>query len=584
MLTDPSTSRPHHPIMDRSKRLRPLETNSRPTLPIIELDSPVILLDDDESPSDEISKDLAALERIRKSVQNNLRLRPIRSNGALDPRTSPSWRDVDSARSPTSATTSYYTPLSGTPLSATHFDPPSIRALDPGSLFDRLSALERPLLIDARPPHSHLISHIQYSINIAVPSLILKRCKKPAGAFQSLETLRQFITTEQGKEAWDELIGPGGPWDNHVVIYDDDMDPNDKNNPQAAAWALIPVIAPLLTYGSVDYLKGGISAARQHPDLSRLILSGGDFNFGGEEFEDPSQLKKGGGLFQLDTGAAARSKLLPQIEQSTLSTQPSAMMSVVSNNVDLLDSSPSPPPSQLAFHRRPPPRRPSAPSLRRLDTRSADHLNPNPPKLQVRTLPIKSATLSVPPIHIASAQPHSPSHINLIHSNHSPPGSAKWSPSDGQNGETEFHSTPPFTSYYTPPHTPSTPMPLPPSPATARPDLDQPPSSEEQHAEVFTISAILPNFLYLGPELTLTEHVEQLQELGVRRILNMAAECDDDRGLCMRKEFEKYVKIPWRDTVEEEDIARGVREVCEILGTVLPFQSWDGYLSSCTDR
>jgi len=52
----------------------------------------------------------------------------------------------------------------------------------------------------------------------------------------------------------------------------------------------------------------------------------------------------------------------------------------------------------------------------------------------------------------------------------------------------------------------------------------------------------------------------------VRRILNIAAECDEnDHGLRLKDAFERYVKIPMRDTVEEENIAKGVREVCEIL-------------------
>ena len=84
---------------------------------------------------------------------------------------------------------------------------------------------------------------------------------------------------------------------------------------------------------------------------------------------------------------------------------------------------------------------------------------------------------------------------------------------------------------------------------------------------MFTISTILPNFLFLGPELTSPEHVEELQELGVKRILNIAAECDDDHGLKLKEVFDKYYKIPMRDTVEEENIAQGVREVCDILGT-----------------
>jgi hypothetical protein len=104
-----------------------------------------------------------------------------------------------------------------------------------------------------------------------------------------------------------------------------------------------------------------------------------------------------------------------------------------------------------------------------------------------------------------------------------------------------------------------------PSPSTARPDLDAPPTTEEAFP-IFTISAILPNFLYLGPELTTPEHVEELKVLGVRRIINIAVECDDDHGLKLRENFERYFHIPMRDIVEEENITRGVREACDIIG------------------
>ena len=109
---------------------------------------------------------------------------------------------------------------------------------------------------------------------------------------------------------------------------------------------------------------------------------------------------------------------------------------------------------------------------------------------------------------------------------------------------------------------------MPPSPMTARPDSSQPPTTEEDPYPVFTVSTILPNFLYLGPELTAPEHVEELLSLGVKRILNIAFECDDDHDLRLRERFERYVRIPMRDTVEEDNITRGVREVCELLGEV----------------
>lgn len=66
--------------------------------------------------------------------------------------------------------------------------------------------------------------------------------------------------------------------------------------------------------------------------------------------------------------------------------------------------------------------------------------------------------------------------------------------------------------------------------------------------------------------MTTQEHVTELKQLGVKRILNIAAECDDENGLRLREVFDRYHKIPMRDTVEEDNIAKGVKEACDILG------------------
>jgi hypothetical protein len=565
--------------------------------------------DDDPLP-DDITKDLAALQELRQSVKKNLRLRPIRSRGNLPkvdinavlPRspfsTKASPRTTSAATlSPTSSiASSYFTPITETPSSAlfSATNPPlssplppvayTASSISPKSLYDHLLSTKRPLLLDTRPLATHQSFRLRYSINIAIPSLILKRCRRPGGGLQSLDALRQFTTTEHGKALWDDLMGPGGPWNGDVVVYDDEMDPKDKDNLGITAWAIIPVIYPLLT-GSIKYLEGGISYAGHHPELETLITTG-------EETEPPPApqngfqvTRKSSGLFQLDTQSALRSKKLPEIEPSSatssnppsprippspLPLMPSASPSRTIPATNVTDASPSPPPSALGFRRPAPPRRPSVPNLRKLDTKSVERLN-NVPKLSVRTKPIRSATLAVPPslsLHIQP--PQSPSHLQLVYSNHSPPVSARFPSShNSPSGDPANYLTP----YYTPPHTPGTPrqhasfggmMMHPPSPSTARPELD-PPTTEEAFP-VFTISTILPNFLFLGPELTTEEHVQELKEFGVKRILNIAAECDDDQGLRLKEVFDRYYKIPMRDTVEEDNMAKGVREVCEILG------------------
>ncbi|PPQ71323.1 hypothetical protein CVT26_011968 [Gymnopilus dilepis] len=573
-----------------------------------------LLSSDEDTLPDDITREMEALQELRKSVKTNLRLRPIRSRSDLpkvdieavisrSPFMAPARSNGSpmSALTPISAISSYFTPASDTPHSALFtaastklpLTPPKSTTphipspISPKSLYNLLISPKRPLLLDTRPLAAHQSFHLRHSINIAIPSLILKRCRRPGGGLQSLDALKQFMTTEQGKAHWDVLMSPGGPWNGDVVVYDEEMDPKAKDNMGITAWAIIPIITPLLSYGNVDYLEGGISSAGHDPDLETLIVTPEEAEGGYNAVSDPPALsgmftgglRKGGGLFQIDTSTPSRARKFAEIEPvSALSSKPPSPLpprspmpemplttssssrtssSAASQNVNITDATPSPPPSSIGFRRPPPPRRPSFPNLRRLDTKSAERLNTNVPKLSLRTKPMRSATLTVPPTLSLSIQPtQSPSHLQLVYSNHSPPLSARSPSNDPSNY---------LTPYYTPPHTPGTPRPsaLPPSPSTARPELD-PPSTDEAYP-TFTISTILPNFLFLGPELTAAEHVTELQELGVKRILNIAAECDDDQGLNLKETFDKYYKIPMRDTVEEENIARGVREVCEIL-------------------
>lgn len=74
----------------------------------------------------------------------------------------------------------------------------------------------------------------------------------------------------------------------------------------------------------------------------------------------------------------------------------------------------------------------------------------------------------------------------------------------------------------------------------------------------------------------------ELQSLGVKRIINIAAECDDDHGLKLRERFDRYFHIPMRDIVEEENITKGVREACDILG-IIPLHPQRPFTNTITD-
>lgn len=79
----------------------------------------------------------------------------------------------------------------------------------------------------------------------------------------------------------------------------------------------------------------------------------------------------------------------------------------------------------------------------------------------------------------------------------------------------------------------------------------------------FQISTILPDFLYLGPNIQTQADVDELEKLGIRRILNMANEIDDTMGLARR--FDGYLKIPMLDSVEAVGVQRNIDEACRFI-------------------
>jgi hypothetical protein len=103
-----------------------------------------------------------------------------------------------------------------------------------------------------------------------------------------------------------------------------------------------------------------------------------------------------------------------------------------------------------------------------------------------------------------------------------------------------------------------------------RGELSPPSTANADEPEDFIVSSIIPNFLYLGPDPCTAADVQELEDLGIRQILNMALEIDDRLGLADR--FDKYHKIPMRDFVEEKGVQGRIDEACSILG---------GWLSPC---
>ncbi|SPO25102.1 uncharacterized protein UTRI_02797_B [Ustilago trichophora] len=81
----------------------------------------------------------------------------------------------------------------------------------------------------------------------------------------------------------------------------------------------------------------------------------------------------------------------------------------------------------------------------------------------------------------------------------------------------------------------------------------------------FEVSTILPEFLYLGPNIQSEKDVAKLQALGVHRILNVAYEIDELGPLKLRDRFDRYLKLPMLDSVEAKGVQDSINEACSFL-------------------
>ncbi|KAI9244922.1 hypothetical protein EDC94DRAFT_699642 [Helicostylum pulchrum] len=78
----------------------------------------------------------------------------------------------------------------------------------------------------------------------------------------------------------------------------------------------------------------------------------------------------------------------------------------------------------------------------------------------------------------------------------------------------------------------------------------------------FIISEIIPGFLFVGPEIENTEHANQLDTRFIRRVLNMAEECQDEG---VDKQRLMYHKISARDTLEMKNIELVMMEAVQFI-------------------
>jgi hypothetical protein len=388
-----------------------------------------------------------------------------------------------------------------------------------------------PLLIDMRSLDQYEKSRIQYSINLNVPSLLIKRYRRGVVSNFNLES---FITTPEGTEQfrlWMKQFGILGeneevlsiqklPEHARIILFDDDM--TDK---ETAVWTLMGVVVKN-TKATVNWLQQGFRGFEKLDSHHQYIIrpqgldtpplpipsNSTEFSKHLSLFNPPNKLK-------MPTPMISRSA-------TTLSSRNNNNTLAQHNNNNNVQ------------------RRASLFSLDTTGMRSKNRSSLTGVAQQQTRRPV-----IIPPTNTDLL-------LNSIHeSTSSKLNTPIFSPSE----EDEVF------------HTPLEQMPLSSSTSTSTISTEEvlmtannnmTPKTENEYD--FIISEIIPHFLYLGPEIVTTDQLDGLQQRSIRRILNMAEECEDDvPGL---KETFIYKKIAAQDTVEMQNVQGTLKKAVQAIG------------------
>ena len=531
-------------------------------------------------------------------------------------------------------------------------------------LLRRLKQDEKPILvIDMRPLKEYLDRHLARSVNLVVPSLIMRRCKRnvlssmrnsvetpdptlPSGAVREKGTiltggwdaLAGFISTEVGTTIWNTIWQGSGI---DCVLLPDKDDEESARVVEEIIMELkgeegvsIKWISSGWEQACLDGQEDWTDVWRTGEGSERLVLgntwasrneakAGLSFTSGAQQMV-PREV-----LFPAKTQPAAfrtvpsrnggrqglPSLQIPGTLGSTSSMRPYPLAQGSLSAVEPYPSLLSPPSMGVSKPRR------MIPTPIRIDTFGPGNPPPKtgrkPPALDLKTSkpnlqippPLKSAsvpspgTCGDPAARLRSASggttfPHIvtnagssvlspvPNSGAAVHTDTLGPGTlhsvchaqSGLPPSPSTFGGITRRAAQAYDSPHTMPHTGNAYFPSsgPSSSSSDSSGVDYPISpgrgledDDEERSPgplQFSVSTILPSFLYLGPEITNEAEVQKLLDLGVKRILNVAVECDEGERLNLQDRFDKYVRLPLRDCVEESGIRKGVMDACQFLG------------------
>ncbi|BEJ14435.1 hypothetical protein CspHIS471_0402020 [Cutaneotrichosporon sp. HIS471] len=492
------------------------------------------------------------LEQLRRSVHQNLRDRPLGI----------SVEDSDSEFGE-----------AGSSMSSLNDD----MCISPMAALALVHSSPQALVIDTRPRNDFLAAHVAQSVHVSIPSLIYSRLRRqlngpdPKSSAATWSSLSAFVSSSADREVWNG-VDLNAPID--VIIVG--VDRHDEDAP----CALASVLGQVVSIGTVRILKGGWAAAAPLVQVEGLQVTGE--GGGASRRSDAIPVALGPTISPPETGSGASTPMAMALSPTEPRVQlplsaftggapaPSQMGKRLSvSSQGSTSSSSGSGPSLSPMHR-------SLPQLS-VNARTPQHSRRPPPKL---SLHIQQPNAMLGPgagpkkaFNTRTAKPGPLRlHIGDLSRVNAPSGPMSALPTCGDpTGLTPIQPLPQATSAGL----------MPPAGEPWQGSLRSPvvagqpysgglyssslPTPSPMRQAPINISTVLPGFLYLGPEISTSTDVEMLVSMGIRRVLNVALECDDDEGLGLRESFERYFRIPMKDTVEESGVAKGIRDACDIL-------------------
>ncbi|CAG8517833.1 16501_t:CDS:2 [Racocetra fulgida] len=364
----------------------------------------------------------------------------------------------------------------------------------------------KPILIDVRNLSLYQEQHIHDSFNVNLPTLLIKRYRR---GNMSNFSLVSFITTPEGRDRYIDKVQDTTKFNHDVIIFDESMDENDKVSP---GWTLLGVLERAMLNYHYNSSSENIDQTNDAPKGRVYWLRGGFEAF--RSWDQRGEFLVTGpdvGAFSVNDNSIHNSSLMDLEGQE----QPQGGAGLVRRD------------SLFSVNT-------EQNSLRRKlsDKRQESQIEENnqPTEISKDTDALKRRRPSNgEPLYLGNNYPNNGDNY--------------------PNGNNQLRAV---NTDFDDNNSPNT------SPPVTHPEI------------AFVVSTIIPNFLYLGPEISKQEEVEELESKGIKRILNMAFECSDTLGL--NEKFDQYLKLDVKDSVEED--AGKSRSVTAVLAFLIESRHW----------